>query len=152
MGWRKCGDWEWVCQWWVSMSDGNWIRWSVVASQPNQYRRIGTCFATSELGNAVAAALGQERLSWPTLTTISMSVGKNIGSLGPESYHFNLMAVPTSLKRNRYLRNLQVDSTPTPNAVEALHRLLDSEIPFRLCSNFSRGSFYIAVIFNLIAG
>lgn len=47
--------------------------------------RTGTCFATSELGNAVAVALGQERLLWPTLTTISMSVGKK--TLGDDASH-----------------------------------------------------------------
>jgi Haloacid dehalogenase-like hydrolase len=36
--------------------------------------------------------------------------------------------------------NLHVDSAPTPNAVEAFQRLVDSKIPFRLCSNTSKES------------
>ena len=36
--------------------------------------------------------------------------------------------------------NLHVGSTPTPNAVEAFQRLIDSKIPFRLCSNTSKES------------
>ncbi|KAF8972039.1 HAD-like domain-containing protein, partial [Flammula alnicola] len=36
--------------------------------------------------------------------------------------------------------NLHVGSTPTPNAVEAFHRLRGSSIPFRLCSNTSKES------------
>ena len=36
--------------------------------------------------------------------------------------------------------NLHVDSRPTPNAVEAFQRLVDSKIPFRLCSNSSKES------------
>lgn len=36
--------------------------------------------------------------------------------------------------------NLHVGSTPTPNAVESFHRLRQSSIPFRLCSNASKES------------
>ncbi|KAF8148853.1 HAD-like domain-containing protein [Crassisporium funariophilum] len=36
--------------------------------------------------------------------------------------------------------NLHVGSTPTPLAVEAFQRLVDSKIPFRLCSNTSKES------------
>ncbi|KJA14471.1 hypothetical protein HYPSUDRAFT_208695 [Hypholoma sublateritium FD-334 SS-4] len=36
--------------------------------------------------------------------------------------------------------NLHVGSTPTPNAVDSFHRLRQSSIPFRLCSNASKES------------
>jgi len=36
--------------------------------------------------------------------------------------------------------NLHVGSTPTPNAVNAFHRLQKSQVPFRLCSNSSKES------------
>ena len=36
--------------------------------------------------------------------------------------------------------NLHVGSTPTPNAVNAFHRLQKSLVPFRLCSNTSKES------------
>ena len=36
--------------------------------------------------------------------------------------------------------NLHIGSTPTPNAVEAIKRLRDAKIPFRLCSNSSKES------------
>lgn len=36
--------------------------------------------------------------------------------------------------------NLHVGNSPTPNAVEAFHRLRNSGIPLRLCSNTSKES------------
>src|SRR5271169_1612322 len=36
--------------------------------------------------------------------------------------------------------SLHVDATPTPNAVKAFQRLIDSRMPFRLCSNSSKES------------
>ena len=77
------------------------------------------------------------------LTTISMSVGKNIGlcvtccllGLGPESYYFNLWSSPHYKSISPEI--CMYDSTLTPNAVEVFKCLLDLEIPFRLCSNYT---------------
>lgn len=41
--------------------------------------------------------------------------------------------------------NLHIGSTPTPNAIEAIRRLREAKIPFRLCSNASKESTEVLV-------